>query len=126
MKPQICTTVEQSKKLAEILPIESVDMHYMHTEFQHQKVDILKLGPALEGDICETPAWSLATLLEFLPSQITDDEGDDYFLKIYKEDEQYYLIYTYEESPDIKTSSYDSLIDACYEMILMLKEKNLL
>lgn len=59
------TDVEQSKKLAEILPIESADMRYLPSGNTHPWVwdedpKILAVGAA--------PCWSLAALLEVLPN----------------------------------------------------------
>ena len=72
------TDVKQSKKLAEILPIESADMYY------HNRIDIKYQGiipieykhgnPLLSQEI---PAWSLAALLGVMkePELIRNSEG---------------------------------------------------
>ena len=64
------TDIEQSKKLAEILPIESADMYYsMDIDLmEHESVPTIK-----EDDhfallfLSDVPCWSLAALLSALP-----------------------------------------------------------
>ena len=74
------------------------------------------------------PCWSLAALLEQLDDRITDEDGNDYNLTIIKENLQYQLYYhdSWGQAEDIETDYYDDMIDACYEMVLKLKEKDLL
>ena len=55
------TDIEQSKKLAEILPVESADMFYRDNE-----IDV-KLMWEHNAQKVTNPCWSLAALLE-LPS----------------------------------------------------------
>lgn len=101
------TDIEQSKKLAEILPIESADMHYWCG-------DQIRLGSymAMDNDL-DIPAWSLAALLSVIPSgkALIHDKGNRGYKCICN---------------NIDTYFYDNPIDACMEMILKLKEKNLL
>ena len=131
------TDIEQSKKLAEILPLESADMFYeevcnlpkaivgnyiLHNQCMEDR-DYKKLSnPVL------SPAWSLAALLEQLDDEITDDNGNDYNLTIVKESLQYQLYYhdSWGQVEDIETNYYDDLVDACYEMIINLHEQKLL
>ena len=73
------------------------------------------------------PCWSLAAMLDQLDDVIYDDDGYAYQLQIIKEGVQYYLIYDgADDFASYETPLYDDLIDCCYEMILLLKEKNLL
>ena len=69
-------------------------------------------------------------MLDVLDYEIVDEEGVSYFLNFYKEDNQYQLCYRYGldtfGEDDIWTDSYDDFLDACYEMIIKLKEKDLL
>ena len=138
------TTVEQSKKLAEILPIESADMHYVRKthdfmgnpidgEWSHPKYGnpnskhanyIVQNFESYE----RIPCWSLAALLEQLDDEITDEDGNDYNLTIVKENLQYQLYYhdSWGQVDDIETDYYDDLVDACYEMIIKLHEQKLL
>lgn len=99
------TDIEQSKKLAEILPIESADMYYWCGEE-------LRIGGYRAMDIdYDIPCWSLAALLNVLPSA-TLDSSDDHYYRVH-------CMGRY-------TEWYDNAIDACYEIILKLHElKNL-
>ena len=118
------TDIEQSRKLAEFLPIESADMFY-----RENGIDA-KLMWEHNAQKVENPCWSLAALLDVLDYEIVDEEGVSYFLNFYKEDNQYKLCYRYEldtiGEDDIWTDSYDDFLDACYEMIIKLYEKDLL
>ena len=118
------TNIEQSKKLAEILPIESADMFYTSLNRDYPWIWIDK--HLMEVD--DIPCWSLAALLEQLDDEITDENGNDYNLTIVKENLQYQLYYqdSWGQVEDIETDYYDDLVDACYEMILKLHELNLL
>lgn len=104
------TDKEQSKKLAEILPIESADMRYAPFRDTHpwvwdEEVKLLENGA--------TSCWSLAALLDTLPSGKVLIHDKDTF--------KYKCI-----CKNIDTNFYDNGVDACYEMILKLKENNLL
>ena len=113
------TSLEQSKKLAKILPIESADMNYWcGTQ--------IRIGGhrTMDKDL-DVPCWSLAALLDVLP-QIIDFKGDKYYLRFMKE----YLEYANDEVSItgicLHTTGNDNLVDACYEMILKLHEQNLI
>ena len=102
------TDLEQSKKLAEILPIESADMFWADGErpavWNNKDVSL---------DETDIPAWSLAKLLYILnyPTLVHEfcgSEKEKWFLSIYDPDEVYRV---WENDP----------IDACYEMILTRK-----
>jgi hypothetical protein len=112
------TDLEQSKKLEEILPLESADMYYDY-DFQKHECCAMIMDEQFD-DTC-VRAWSLAALLEQL-------EGRNFVkLEIKYDDGQYYLFYVDDRgSIDMKTKHYNNLIDACYEMIIKLHEQNLL
>lgn len=123
------TDIKQSKKLAEILPIDSADMWWV----ERKPVYYLSFTKPSEENysqdtIKDIPCWSLATLLELLDDEIIDEDGNDYNLNIIKEGSQYQLYYhdSWGQAEDIETNYYDDMVDACVEMILNLKEKNLL
>ena len=64
------TNIEQSKKLAEILPLESADMYYFvadSVEKQETNYAIRCGTPIVKTDI---PCWSLASLLELMPDGV--------------------------------------------------------
>ena len=69
------------------------------------------------------PCWSLAALLDQLDDVIYDEDGHEYQLQIIKEGVQYYLIYdSVDYAAYYDTPLFDNLIDACVEMIFILKE----
>lgn len=139
------TTIEQSRKLAEILPLESADMRYGYTapydysdrmydggydEIPYPK-DFLIKNPNYSADEydAELPCWSLAALLEQLPYEICDDDGNSGYLSIYKENDMYQLVYNSgvcEDFDDIETDVHEDFVDACVAMIESLHELNLL
>ena len=120
------TDISQSKRLAEILPLESADMRY-HTISHYNPypcdeiVYTVEFGKASGIDI---PAWSLTALF----SLIKDKCG--YF-------EFVYLKRTYDGRANplddvyrLSTDEYDvynkEAVDACYEMIIKLNELKIL
>lgn len=129
------TDIEQSKKLAEILSVDSADMSINHSLF-HNMTTVLttpykKLHEFFSGDTPDTtlPCWSLAALLDQLEDVICDEDGNEYELVIKKEGVQYdiYYLNICGEQENIELDRfYDDLIDCCYEMIVKLKERNLL
>lgn len=118
------TDLEQSKKLAEILPIESADMYYHPYPNDEDWYDIPNFGEA-DLKFNQLPCWSLATLLGVIPKRIEDfnvlriDIGEKDFSIWY--DELGFGVNT--ELPDI---TMEFPVDACVEIIVKLKELNLL
>ena len=119
------TDLEQSKKLAEILPLESADMCYPLPCEDEDK-------PLLEqGGFGSTPCWSIAALLGTLPFHLIVDNQRYAFSMhkgLNKNGETYVIMYNVFNT-DVclyATDYYNNLIDACYEMILKLHELNLL
>jgi hypothetical protein len=117
-----CTDIEQSKKLAEILPLESADMYYTpslikgHTGyFPH-----LKRKLPIDWDIEQAiPCWSLAALLEVLPEGIIKNY---YAPNLQKENGEYSIAYGDDELLCIA----DNPVDGCVEMILKLNKLKML
>lgn len=130
------TDLEQSKKLAEILPLESADMHYQYVLPKSDKIrynpilgnPIDALGwynkgythfgksPLALSEYC-IPCWSLAALLDLIPYRL-DDSSD---FTIEKWEDGYLVTYgagCYKYG--------NELIDTCYEMIIKLNEQKLL
>lgn len=118
------TDIHQSKKLAEILPIKSADMCYRIVAYNsndaHEYQPYCFVG-TLESDI---PCWSLAALLELLPSVITRN-GKRMFLTLEKAG-AYNLYYKSPDRLDELWETKEDAIDACIEMIVKLKEKDLI
>ena len=136
------TDIEQSKKLADILPIESADMMWDDWSLIDEGWKlIVGYYPEIEKDYgrkCYS-AWSLAALLDILPSEfkyyettyeidirkyaLTDDV--DLYQIAYRNckiDEDGHLSW----KDMINTGEKEDLVDCCYEMIVKLKEKDLL
>ena len=114
------TDLDQSRKLAEILPLESADMHYAkirNDEEQDWKVYLSPLPKICATYIENLPCWSLAALLEVIKdnNKIKKSEFDqaDFFT---------YSILGF--GYDYKTYEHENLVDACYEMIIKLHEQN--
>jgi len=126
------TDIPQSKKLAEILPLESADMWWLYITAQGKYIAMMHEEPdphyltRMESYGIKDAAircWSLAALLGVLPDTITSNDGIAFELNIKKDIIEYsnpslYLIY--------KSVKADNLIDACVEMIERLHELNLL
>lgn len=70
------TDLKQSKKLAEILPVESADMFYRDSNSDDVKLMWEHVAPKVT-----TPCWSLAALLDILPKTI-EDKWSEYDLEI--------------------------------------------
>ena len=124
------TSLEQSKILAKLLPIGSADLYWSRCAITDFGDGTLKVSYAVEP--CnisqfrntdeDIPCWSLATLLEIIPSEIFSGE---YIINITEGLDNKWCI-TYDNIDNRNHSFYglsssaDNLIDACYEMILKL------
>ena len=112
------TDIDQSKKLAEILPLESADMHYsLDIDFmEHESVPtVTEEDDHFELFQSDIPCWSLASLLSILP----EIQGSKPIITL---DDNYV---TYPHMSGLHTKA-DNLIDACYEMIIKLHESKIL
>ena len=114
------TDLDQSKKLAEILPIESADMSYcaIHNigqETYHCNVPIFT--HATHGDI---PAWSLAALLDVLnkSAYFINEAGIAELSSVWR--------VSILNCGKIKDCYADNPVDACYEMVIRLNELKML
>ena len=123
---KICTTIEQSKKLAKILPIESADMFLAldgTTPVMSKYID----NGFVTADNTAIPCWSLAALLDYLAEKDCFPEvtytGTCYLMDInFYDDEEGNIVHPIHF---IRTEG-ESLVDTCFEMIVKLKEKDLL
>lgn len=123
------TDLEQSKKLAEILPLESADMCYVidYAESNKYGSDCFKLEVDTYGLKVQTmdniPSWSLAALLEILAKIASkiDDDGSAYLSSFMGQWSVNML-----DCPVEATDNYGNPVDACYEMVLKLNELKLL
>ena len=106
------TDLEQSKKLAEILPVESADMKYI--SFRHRD-DTIEWVPSLgTPSKYDFPCWSLASLLSVLPNGIVMNKDS--------QNGRYHFSSTH-AGTYVTT---DNPVDACVAMIEKLYELNLL
>lgn len=136
------TDIEQSRKLAEFLPLESADMCFVNDgtaiKIDANSYNVRKHMWKGEG-IQLIPCWSVAGLMHLLPSELEYSEIP-YRIEIRKhiltDDVDVYQIaygnYHWDEDGScswldmINSGEREELIDACYKMIITLKEKNLL
>lgn len=118
-------SVEQSKVLAKILPLESADMEYLSIketgklvgDVPFVKDDSEVEDSAYSHTYDRIACWSLAALLGVLPLvDFTTPQLIGTPKTLYR------CIY----NDDLKSHAYDNPIDACVELVLKLKELNLL
>lgn len=131
------TDLEQSKKLAEILPIETADMGWYYSCNPNSARNQMWAGTKAEN--ADIPCWSLAALMNLLPSEFTEVGKysiTTYTIKIRKykltEDCDLYQIaygnYIFHEDGSsswkdmINTGEKEDLLDATFQMICWLKE----
>ena len=109
--------LEQSKKLAEILPLESVDMCYINGD--SGKISIGEWGNNVH-DEDDIPCWSLTALLSVFKDK-------KYFHRIYSDGVSYVLEIVNVSNPIIReVTNSNNPVDACVTMVEKLKELNLL
>ena len=123
------TSLEQSRKLEEILPLESADMYYTLEDFVDEDTgDIFSVEKVSLGHPSNTEigCWSLAALLEQLKAEIQLENKQILFLHINKYDDiNYEIRYTNSWTGEVFITEAENPVDACYEMILKLYELNL-
>lgn len=101
------TDIEQSKVLAEILPIESADMFYADGE-----------RPAVWNNKDENldnediPCWSLVALLDAMPPIQELCSSTDHYYRVH--------------CMNLFSEWHDNAIDSCVEMIVKLHKEGLL
>jgi hypothetical protein len=111
------TDLEQSKKLLEILPLESADMCYNWFVIGKEYSSIPQCRKFIDDEL---PCWSLAALLSLMPRIEYVKPFIDLSPNL---DSEEVAIYYPEDSPYIVK---DNLVDACVEMIIKLHEQNIL
>ena len=134
------TDIEQSKKLAKILPIESADMWH-HGYFNPHRMCKIKYNPPTPyhsvAPQWDCPCWSLAALFDVLRTFTTPTA---FSVKVstpslIKTENGYKLTYTGDYTPTINNeldteapieSVAGNAIDCCVEMILKLYEHKML
>lgn len=111
------TDIEQSKRLAEILPKETADFHFRYSSILEGWCDIPHYRTA--SHIKDLPCWSLAALLDVLPEY--NLQRTDWGHKT-----EYKIVVTINDEDNYASKNYDNPLDACVDMIIKLKEKNLI
>lgn len=137
------TDLEQSKKLTKILPLESADMCYPYDRHLNKMYGDIPyvMGYKRFNEDTDFPCWSLAALMNMLPSEFT--EVGKYSTTTYKIDIRKYTLtedvdlyqiaygsikfdvdgqYSFKDM--INTGEKENLIDAAFQMICWLKENN--
>ena len=134
------TDLSQGKKLAEILPIESADMFcadVLDMDRTHSyNFHILstwgcntfeELKDRENKFVHFTPCWSLAALLNVLPKKYYPIKDHETVLILGKPKDKWCVLYWDATGmQDGEETLGDNLIDACVDMILKLKERNLI
>jgi hypothetical protein len=112
--------VQQSKKLAEILPLESADMaYYQWKDDSHLMSPVPFVLDGMEekedGVFEYIPCWSLAALLSILPTPdlVQNSEGT-------------WLVRSWVDSYPWSVGGYSNPVDACVAMIEKLHKLSLL
>lgn len=93
------TDLEQSKKLAEILPLESADMFY-----RDNGIDV-KLMWEHNAQKVTNPCWSLTALLAQMPCSALDSSNDNHYRVFWK---------------NRYSDWHENAVDACVELLLTL------
>ena len=114
-----CTDIKQSKKLAEILPIESADHFHIigHLHTDGPRYEVIRPRNEVSEPDKFWPCWSFAALFEVLPdgTDVTKDKSDT-------ENEKYMC--TVGVKDDIISTFANNPVDACVEMVLKLAKLN--
>lgn len=137
------TDIEQSKKLAEILPLESADMRYGYItpyensdrmydggydEIPYPKDFLIKnFNFSADEYDAELPCWSLAALLSVIDQvKFIQNQKATMFVGKFALQGWYVELATVLSEKSAVLVSSKELIDACYEMIIKLHEQKLL
>ena len=104
------TDIEQSKKLSEILPLDSADMCYLKREINDTFIEVPISKPKGTIDRITLPCWSLAALLEVIHYPSLHETYSGWRCDSYNTEGTTYKLGGDKNNP----------IDACYEMILKL------
>ena len=128
--------LQQSKKLAKILPLSTADMCFKcvgedpydvvlrpYSEWKEEYKGLL-----VDKEVDVIPCWSLASLLEAIPQEIFDGE---YIINITEgQDNRWILTYDHYENRNHSyyslSTGADNLVDACVVMIEKLHELKVL
>ena len=120
------TDLQQSRKLAEILPIESADMGwdvFVDNSARCLPINDWDLHKDGSNGVKFIPAWSLAALIDALPlgtdiHNITDGDKIYYYVEIYTKEISMKLKRMNKAEICLSSERHENLVDACVEMIL--------
>jgi len=113
------TDIEQSKKLAEILSIESADGWWTSLNWQETEYYIEVKQDGINKPKKCIPCWSLATLLDVLPSpQLSKDKLGSGKVG--------WMVSVYPNACRYDFCWHDNPIDAVFEIIIRLHSNQLL
>lgn len=122
---EICTSIEQSKKLLELgIDVNTSDMYWSLVNKNH---------PPIIGNYCaeyggmQLPAWSLNALMELMP--LINEYNVEYrpIIERYKDDGWACKYYNEEtrSTDDVYIRRYGRTpLDAAFDMVVWLKENN--
>jgi hypothetical protein len=113
------TDIEQSKKLAKILPFKSADMYYREWKRDTKDIRIANVGTAGELDL---PCWSLTALLKYL----SEIKPQVYTPTLFPSEGKWILHFVEYGHGIICKASCDNPIDACVSIIEKLNELKML
>ena len=118
------TDIEQSKKLAEILPLESADMTWEKVTKSLTEDFTWKPTIGLNGSIKDNlfsyrngyvlPCWSLAALLKIIPYASLEEYNGCWGCNSYNKENHAHIFGKITDNP----------VDACYDIILKLNKNN--
>ena len=128
------TDINQSKKLAEILPLESADMYWLnrHIDLTETKYEVFVIDKsnkyidffnsyAVAIDNNEIiPCWSLAALLGILANETHNIDDDGYIILSSYKGNWWNISPINCISEEIKESN--NPLDAAFEMVVRLKQ----
>ena len=121
------TDIEQSKKLAEILPTESADMYWRSLNLNGHiswSSHIKRLEPPIYDLEHYIPCWSLAALLGVIPKQIKNN-----VLRVDIDEKNFSIWYDelgYGVNSELPDIIMECPVDACVELIIKLHELKML
>ena len=126
------TDLEQSKKLAEFLPIESADMYYFTIirDYPYSQGKIKTITKLMDGSFSnkyDIPCWSLSALIQVLPITIVDSWTDYCLMLDIKAKMPRYVKYGDVYHPEFPWDfKKQSLLDSVVESIFWLHNNNYL
>ena len=127
MTTKMYTDINQSKKLVKLLPLESSDMSYDWFVIGKEYSSIPQCRKFIDDEL---PCWSLAALLNVLPTTIGNFfEKNALRLRMDKGENDFNIWYDNFDYGDVAEEldvKENNPVDACVEMILKLHKQKLL